>query len=274
MITAYRYFTVPIEKLTADAERKFFAGIRLANKTFKTTVSGRMPDLDALTIRLVRDFGWQAPVVMDVGVSSGATTVDLLEAMRANGLEPKITATDLTFGATIFEIAPGVRLLADAHGNSLQYEFHGRGLRAWTRRLDAVTGYSLLTQTVQRFVASRAKKRVMDVKLVSRLRTVSANQAIEFVEDELAVRNPRFESRFDIARAANLLNRSYFDSARLRVMIDNLKSYVRRPDGLLVINRTHEDGTNHGTIFRLDTGEVQVVERVGGGSEIESLVTG
>ena len=113
----------------------------------------------------------------------------------------------------------------------------------------------------------------MDVKLVSRLRTVSANQAIEFVEDELAVRNPRFESRFDIARAANLLNRSYFDLSRLRGMIDNLKSYVRRPDGLLVINRTHEDGTNHGTIFRLDTGEVQVVERVGGGSEIELLVT-
>ena len=61
VITAYRYFTVPIEKLTADAERMFFAGIRLANKTFKTTVSGRMPDLDALTVRLVRNSRLASP---------------------------------------------------------------------------------------------------------------------------------------------------------------------------------------------------------------------
>jgi hypothetical protein len=80
-------------------------------------------------------------------------------------------------------------------------------------------------------------------------------------------------NRFDIVRAANLLNRNYFDADRLRLMVGNLKSYARRPGGLIVINRTHEDGTNHGTIFRAGDEDVATVHRLGGGSEIESLVT-
>jgi hypothetical protein len=273
MIPAYKYFTIPIENLTIKTEDNFFAGIRLANKTFKTTASGRMPDLDAITVRLARDRQWHSPAVIDVGVSSGVTTMDLLEAMVSNGLKPRVTATDLIIRAAIFAIAPGVRMLTDGTENPLQYELFGLGIRAWNRRLDFITGYIFLTKVAQSFATRLSKSHLMDVKLISRLRTSAAKDAVEFLEDDLAIRNPSFANRFDFVRAANVLNRSYFEAARLRTMIENLKTYARKPGGLIIISRTHEDGTNHGTVFQVSDNGVHVVQRMGNGSDIESLMT-
>lgn len=95
MIAASRYFTQPIETVTCDSEDAFFVGIRLANKTFKTTASRRTPELDAVIVKLARDRGSQNLAVLDVSVSSGATAMELLEAMTAGDLQPAITATDL-----------------------------------------------------------------------------------------------------------------------------------------------------------------------------------
>jgi hypothetical protein len=55
-------------------------------------------------------------------------------------------------------------------------------------------------------------------------------------------------------------------------MIDNLMTYARESGGLIIINRTHEDGTNHGTFFEVSDNGPHVVQRIVRGSEIESLV--
>jgi len=272
MISAYEYFNCPIETLTTEAEDEFFSGLRLANQTFKTTLSGRMSNLDALTVRLARDRGWRSPAILDVGVSSGATTIDLLETMRSSGLEPTIVATDLTIKAGIFATAPGMRILEDSFGNSLQYEFFGMGIRAWNRRLDFMTGYFLLSRLGRILSARLPKSHIMNVKLVSRRRIWPMMDEIEFLENDLTKRYSEFDNRFNIVRAANVLNRGYFDSAKLRGMIDNLTAYARKPGGLLIINRTHEDGTNQGTFFEVSDSGLHAVHRIGSGSEIESLV--
>ncbi len=272
MIAASRYFGSRVESITPKTEDAFFSGIRLANRTFKTTTFGRMGDLDAVVVRLACEREWRNPAVLDVGVSSGATTVDLLAAMLSNGLQPEITATDLTIDATILSFGPGLRMLTDRAGAPLQYEICGFGIRTWSRRLDFVTGYFLLTRLARNVATRLTKKHPVDVKLISRLRTASASKSINFLEDDLSIRNRGFETRFDIVRAANLLNLDYFETEKLRVMIENLKAYVRKPGGLIVINRTDEDATNHGTIFQMSNGGVRVLRRVGNGSEIESLV--
>lgn len=231
-----------------------------------------MRELDAVTIQLARDRGWDNPAIMDVGVSSGATTIDLLEAMRLSGLRPVITATDLILDAAILAIGPSIRILQDSRGNSLQYEIFGVGIRAWNRRLDFITGYFLL-QRLARSIATRfSRSHLMDVKLISRLKMPKPTNQMEYVEDDLSNRNSEFEGRFDIVRAANVLNRSYFDLPKLRVMIANVTSYARKPGGLIIINRTHQDGTNHGTFFERTEQGIRAVQRIGNGSEVEALV--
>jgi hypothetical protein len=271
MLAASDYFYGPIDKITRRAEENFFAGIKLSNNTFKTTASDRMPDVDAAVVRNIHARQWQKPAVLDVGVSSGVTTGEFMAAMTASGLAPAMTATDFSVNANLYAVTRGVRLLADRAGDPLQYEFLGVGIRAWNRRIDYLTGYWLLTALARRFVRGRPLSLLGPVRLVSRRELAKA--VFDIVEDDVTVANPQLAQRFDVVRAANLLNRSYFDAATLRRSVDHLKSYTRGPGSLLVICRTHLDGSNHGTIFEVLPGNaLRVVERIGNGSEIEDLL--
>jgi hypothetical protein len=95
---------------------------------------------------------------------------------------------------------------------------------------------------------------------------------LELVEDDILL-STNFRHRFDVVRAANILNRDYFDSESLRAMLINLRERLT-PRGLLAIVSTEDDGANHGTIFRLGSdGALDVCERLGSGSQIEDLAT-
>ena len=91
--------------------------------------------------------------------------------------------------------------------------------------------------------------------------------------DLTAPANPSWHERFDLVRAANVINRDYFDESTLAGMLANLHTYLR-PGGLLVLCRTHDDTrTNHATVLRLnETGELMAVARIGNGSEVEALL--
>jgi hypothetical protein len=95
--------------------------------------------------------------------------------------------------------------------------------------------------------------------------------AIELVEDDIFVARPELRGRFHAVRAANILNESYFDDVRLRAAVATLRERLQ-PGGLLIVCRTHDDGSNHGSVFRADGGGWTVVDRIGGGSEIERLI--
>jgi hypothetical protein len=231
-----------------------------------------MLDLDAVTARLSHERSWRRPAILDVGVSSGITTLDLRKAMISNGIIPSVIATDIGIRAAIVTLAPGIKVLVDASEAPLQYDLFGLAVRPWNRRLDYISGYWLLTKITRNLVSNRIRVSVREhVTLISRW--VTSGDTIDFIEDDLAVRNPAFEDRFDIVRAANILNRGYFDTAKLKIMIDNLKSYARGPGALIIVNRTHQDGTNHGSIFEvLPDKSLHILRRVGIGSEVENLV--
>jgi len=272
MISAHRYFNRPADAISAEEEAEFFSGIRLPNRTFKKTAPGRLRELDAILIRLAKARGWLAPAVLDLGVSSGMTTRELMRAMREAGLKADVLGTDIAIGAEIVDLRPGMRALVDARGNPLQYELLGIGLRAWNRRLDTLTGYGLLTRVMRRLATNLPKTGRQAVTLTSR-RAGAGDAMPEIVEDDLALRNPSLEGRFDIVRAANILNRGYFEPDKLRAMVDNIKSYAGGPGALIAVLRTLEDGVNNGTIFELAPDRSLVaLERVGKGSEIEDIL--
>jgi len=94
---------------------------------------------------------------------------------------------------------------------------------------------------------------------------------IQVREDDLLQKNPpEFVEKFDVIRAANIINRQYFSELALRRMIDNLRGRLR-PNGILIICRTHDDNTNNGTIFRRHGSNLQAVDRIGRGSEVAEL---
>lgn len=231
-----------------------------------------MDDLNASVIDHWRDAGFRPEFVMDVGVSSRITTAEWLDALVEAGLSVRMTGTDVALWARVVRIRPGLSVL-EADGHVLLYILLGVPIRPWHGRLDYLTGYGVVIGLLNRFVAPRANEAAGGEPLLL-LSPEVRDAPIEWVEDDVFAANPpQLIGRFDAIRAANLLNREYFDAHQIRKAASNLKARLAGPGSRFVVNRTEPDGRNHATMFCLDEAcSFEVEARFGNGSEVEEIV--
>ena len=274
-------------ELNADAsqmerlEKQFFQSVGLPNGTWKTTTHRRLGNLNDLVQKFLPA---ERPLdVMDVAVSSGVSTVEWVESMERAGIQCRMTAGDATADAYLVSIAPGLRVLVDRHGHALQYEVAGRGIgRPLRKRLMPLYLWPVLFIHLVLWlvvapalaVATRLEDggrlgtRWRPLKLVSP--TLRKRNRIDVVEDDILV-NRSYRGCFHAVRAANILNRGYFDDSTLNAMLTNLRNRLKT-GGLLIVCRTNIQNVNNGTIFQLrEDGRLHVLERLNEGSEVEQL---
>ena len=278
-LAARKFFDMPPDLLTAEMEQEFFTSIMGKNKTYKTTYHDRFSEIDQLLVRQVRAGTMRASHVLDVGVSSGISTLELFKALSADGSDVNLVATDVLIDADIVGVAPGCHALIDKSGFPLMFDVFGRGVKPWITATDYKNGKFVLrklTNVLFTGIARRALNhpddaRVRHVQLITP--RLSAERGIAVCHDDIAQYNARFAGRFDLIRAANILNKNYFENDTLIAMVGNLKRYLAGDGNCLLVVRTHQNSTNHGTLFRMSKGQrFEVVTRFGDGSEIEELV--
>jgi SAM-dependent methyltransferase len=277
-LTARHFFSLDAAACDPHVESEFFAGLRMRNGTFKLTRPSRFAELDEAFSSVIAERATQLRSVLDVGASSGITTIDLAEFLRRQGVSATITATDLFVRAHLIDAGPTARILTDADGWPLQYDIGGVAVRPWISRLDYLT-LACIPRLVARRLVQRRAKAVIErgesrvVALVSP--RLARRDDVEMVEDDVMQRTQSFARRFDLVRAANVLNRNYFPTRHLERAIDNIRSYLRGPGALFLVARTNRERENAGTLFELDQSRTfRAIARVGGGSEIEALVAG
>lgn len=268
---------MPVEAITAGHEANFFSGLKTGNNTFKRTEPGRLRTIDAALVARIGEAGGAIRDVLDLGISSGVTTLELRTALQTAGHDVAVTGTDRVLRAELIDLPWGCRALVEPTGHVLQYEVMGRSVRPWRRRLDYVTGMAAVRWSTNRLLASsvaerrRAKGFKRAVMLVSP--RLSQASAVTLIEDDITVRNQELTGRFQLVRAANLLNLHYFAPAALQQAIGNVLSYLNGPGSWLLVVRTHDAADHHGTLFRVQPeGTLAVVERYGNGSEAEGLI--
>jgi SAM-dependent methyltransferase len=252
-------------------EREFFARVRLPNKTFKTTCSRRLDDLNQLCDPFLDAFGPRLLRVMDIGASSGISTAEWAEHIAARGIRACVVGTDKLLEAELISLFPGVDLLVDDQRNILHADVWGRGCPPGSTRGKDI--YAMPLRFLARIAVALLHKRSRKqrVPLVSR----NVNGKIRMECDDVLSPNPReYIGAFDVVRAANILNRGYFDDHVLRKIIATLRERLK-PGGLFVVCRTWVDtGKNHGTVFQLREDGFVALRRLNQGSEIEHLVGG
>ena len=276
-ITATKFFSAEPNSLSFQIEDRFFTDLKTSNNTFKRTAADRFEQLDDLCIEHFEKVAVALREVLDIGVSSGSTTLALGDRLSRAGWTPRITGTDISLIAHLVQVAPGFRVLVDERGHPLQYELLGRAVRAWTRRADYCTGMALFRTMLR--LSSRARIR-MSLERAEQLRTVrllsprlNDRYDITIERNDIFHRTPQFEGRFDFIRAANILNRGYFEDRALRQALANIAHYLSGPGAWLLVARS-VGKQNAGTLFNVsrDGRRFQVVSRIGAGSEIEALV--
>ncbi len=271
--TARQFFLVERQQADPATESRFFSNLKMRNGTFKLTQPSRFAALEAEIGLRIAERAAHMRQVLDVGVSTGLTTIELADFLRAKGASAEVIGTDLFIQAHLVEIAPEFRVLSDNEGWPLQYDVAGRPIRAWVRRLDYITLMIVPRLLARAALRPRLRSMIAEGRCVAvRMETTGlAERNIELVENDIFVATPRFVGRFDFIRAANILNLSYFPAARIRDAIANIRSYCR-PSALILIARSR--GSRHdGTLFELEPDGIFAVRaRVGNGSEIEALV--
>ena len=266
-------FSSPSRTNQDEVERRFFSSIRLHNGTLKVTASKRHDDLNTL---ILQHLPATRPLrLMDVGVSSGITTVEWLESLKASGIACRMLAGDLTAHAHLWTLGRYLHILTEEDGHPLQYEVAGFAFSHAPRRRDALLFFvpAKLSRSLFRLAAKKVPLGVrrQRVALVSPRLTASAD--LEVVDDN--VLHPWQDARrFDVVRAANVLNPAYFSEAQLVLGLESLRQRLV-VGGLMVLCRTQgvRDGEgNHASLLRLEAdGRLAVIARLRGGSELERL---
>lgn len=278
MILNARSFLTAGDTFTQKEEAAFFASIRLRNGTFKTTDHHRLDDLNMLVIGEWQKLDRKPREIMDVGASSGISTLEWAEALAQAGIDAEIVATDLCMHGSLVPLLPGYEVLLDRDGKVIQHILGNRPVR-WSldgpRDFFRGTGFfvaalNALASTL--LLLTNGRRRGEAVLLVNP--DARDNARLSFADDDIMAPTPEhLRGRFNAIRVSNLLNRGYFDEAQLRRAVDNLKDRLMDAGSFLIVNRTHADGNNNGTIFQLsEANKFEIVARIRDGSEIEDIV--
>lgn len=262
------------EEFDAILEECFFRYICLPNGTYKTTGVHRLHDVDNALCQCLRNTHTN-PKILDVGISSGVTSLELVETLTQQGLNPSLLASDLTIHAILWHLPGGLDVLCESKGRILQIArpplVKGRPHQPFLSIPRAILQVTIfLLEALLRIGVFRSA----DSKAVSLVSPrLLKKREITIAEHDLNNDKPEWRGQFDVVRAANILNEAYFSRPVLKRMLGYLCSYVR-PNGFLVLVRTLEsNNSNHGTIFTLvENGKFSVVWRIGNGHGLESLV--
>jgi len=264
-----------------EVEQQFYEGLLLPNGVYRTTTTGRMDDLLPLLVERARGLSPAPLRILDVACSSGVSTVEMHRAFEAAGIPCETWGSDLILEADYVRREDGVGMLFDPEGRLLQIEIgawaspwkwrpRDLALRPWL----SLRARRLVRRDAETFRASRTQSMAgYQTRRVSFLSSLAeSGGGVRFAPENIL--SPRIPGSFGVIRAANILNRGYFDAATLRRMAAALCARLV-PGGLLLAVRTEgPQATNRATLFRRRPDGLDVLDRVNGGSEVEVILTG
>ncbi|MDT5123033.1 MAG: hypothetical protein QOC96_2515 [Acidobacteriota bacterium] len=277
---------LPDEAAQEILERDFFSSIRLRNGTYKYTYSHRLDDVNESVMGLLPQ---ARPLrLMDVAVSSGISTLEWVAALEHAGIKHEMVAGDLSVNAYLLSVGKHLHALTDATGYPLQFDLFGKAipnppwrrhralyffpLRLLNKALAAKFGEAVDDHSKAMKEQSAAPNSVNCQRIALVSPRLQQQAGLQVVEDDILSDTPPTADGFHVLRAANILNRSYFDDETLVHIANNLRRRLT-PGGLFIVCRTDDTGVNHGTVFALtSSGEFEDVARIGNGSEVERLI--
>jgi hypothetical protein len=271
MLAASAYLNASCEQApTRRAEAEFYRGIETSNGTKKATDAERLVQMDDLFFKTLARLDLTPRTVMDIGVSSGVTTVDWLRAFEDRGHNIEMIATDFVMSVYIHKLGKNVKALTERNGYLLQIEVFGNGIRTYRRWRDYFLGGWIWRNLLCAFVRSRLPRteREGPYKFVSpHLRD---RQDVQLLDDDILAPNPaNMIGCADVVRVANLMQSVYFTDAQMRRMAVTVRERCRGEGSLVIICRDLR-GHIEGSILRLASRNQFVVEaRLGRGSEAE-----
>jgi hypothetical protein len=242
-------------------------------RTHKLTRPNRLRETTQALGEHLAGSGGDSVDFLDVGASDGITSLDTLQMLRAQ----------LKLPVRMYLLDPFVRLLRYRAGSIVEYRTPnqspvmvrigpiGLQLSSLGTSRDPLSRW--LGGWYSRLTTLRQGMRLDEtISLINPL--VATEPAISVLEWDVLCHNPGLTERFDVARASNVLNYSYFSPEQIDEAVSHLYSYLR-PHGLLLISRSLSSGmteVDNGSIWRKDGDRFVHLRSFGSGAEVGAQV--
>jgi hypothetical protein len=258
------------------------------NASLKRTQSARFEAFDRAFVERFRaalETG-RSVAIHDAGVSDGRTSVDFFRRLAVvPGLAFSFVASDYAPEVTALQDERGrLTLIADpASGAVLQlvwppFVFNlPRSESPWLYPVNHLLRRWLLATQAQallaRWRAGDAGVRVSTLRLLhpSVLSLEQSDPRFRFERHDLLSPSPR---RYDVVRAMNVLNRSYFSPGDLARAVGHVADALPEAGWFVVGSNQDRDSTVNGAVYRLRGRGFERVFSSGAGSEIDAIVMG
>jgi hypothetical protein len=227
---------------------------------FVTTAEKRFVDLDGIAVPLIA--AQKDPVIHDIAVSSGITSLELFEALVDRGIRFVMNISDKNLEC--FYTGDLIRRVYDSDEKFFEGYFFGiLGNRSLSNKY-FVSKY--LGRLLDRPPGSA--KRVKIQYLDRRIRPLVDAGQIHCIRCDIL--RTDLSDRFTFVRCMNLLNLKYFvDDDIRRAMRLILRSM--REDAIFQVGRT-VDNVNHASFFRKSGEKLALIQDVHDGAEIKEVI--
>ncbi len=240
-----------------------FSRIDLLSGVSKQTNKDRFSVIDELSVEII--INQSLSRILDVGVSSGITSLELMRQLRAS-----------SFAGEMFVSDKFARYWVSPHRFSTDIFDADHNLVC--TYLGPITGDSEDTWKLplSKYIFQRAQKRGFDETIGESflllhpevLETIRRGELI-FIDFDIFENDQ--EGAFDFVRCINLLNLGYFSTEQIVSGLNTLHFSLVN-GGILQLGRTHLEGSNHvGFYEKTDTG-FERIESIGDGPEIDQLI--
>lgn len=269
--------------------------VKLPNGIWKQTATGRLRDVDAMLMQVLKDTWTPTPLtVLDLAVSTAVTSVELYETLRRH-YDVRFVASD--FFADLYAVRPLHRrwaIVMDQSGAVLQHVIGPFVLPGHITESAAYPVNRALKQISENWFAPRARTALDQVRqrdlpyfhaeTVGELEVIRlpllSYRCLDLMEHDphfrfeaLDILQPIPRSAF-VVRAMNIITPDHFDPPTAERALLNCARAVE-PGGILIIGRSDatEAGQEHVTFYRVADGRLTPLARLHDGCEIEAVAT-
>ena len=268
-----------------------FAPLRNSDGSWKRSHATRHGELDNRLAAILGKRLDRPRVFMDVGMANGISTLETIRCLERAGLGVQTIATDRNLVAYVVRLHKNLDVLVEPNGHILMIEWNGWRLSPACGLWDYLTGRGLVKWGLTMW----AKRRLARLSLPLEPRSGGTAEDPGAVEGPFLMVTPELKGRSDVVvriedileplapdltgvadmvRIVNVLRPDRFPPAQLRQIAVNLRQRCR-DGGLLVVGRNRmQRGVRSRwavSIFQAEPGgNLQLVERLGTGSEVEA----
>ena len=236
--------------------------ISTSNNTMKTTFTGRFAELDDVTLYCIKQ---KENIIHDIGVSSGITSLDLIDSLDRNGRKYQIWVSDEH--STFYSQGEYFCKISDQHFNPVCYYFLGIFFDSTVSWIFAISKY--FYNVFRHFPVNKNKPykviRSFEKRLVKLIQEAKVNH-IDYNVFSTSIIN-----KFTYVRCMNVLNKVYFSNEMIIQAIDNI--YTSLQDiGILQIGKTLENGVNNVSFYSKVDNKLVLIKDYNEGCEIKDLI--